>query len=262
VTLVFSSIRLNRIVSRAQALALVFESGLARAVVNGPGGRPFLESCGRMIRRGLDRLNRRSSAKSKLRVSDQAAANSGRTRDFLELIHTEFTARRDAADQRAILLSALSVAILAAIVALAHTLVSNLPVLIQPVVFAIVFALALFSAGLNLSVVLPIRRSRRVRKEARPESLTWFFDVSTYKPLDYQAKVDALSPMELNLKLAQLDVDIAKLLRARYRAMIRAGRALKLSLYATGIVILLNSLFPFAVSLVALIIGVQRVGTS
>lgn len=165
--------------------------------------------------------------------------------DFQRLLHAEYSSRREAVDQRALLLSGIAIGQVAAIVAFGKPLTSNYPDVLKELVAATAFVLALIGAAFTLKLVLPIRRKRLERRTAVPESLTWFFDVATYDPKEFHSRLAKLSRAEVAAEVAKLNVSVAKLLSTRYRSMIRAGSALSVSLWFTVGVVALNAALPY-----------------
>lgn len=165
--------------------------------------------------------------------------------DFQRLLHAEYSSRREAVDQRALLLSGIAIGQVAAIVAFGRPLTSNYPDVLKELVAATAFVLALIGAGFTLKLVLPIRRKRLERRTAVPESLTWFFDVATYDPKEFHSRLTKLSRTEVVAEIAKLNVNVARLLSTRYRSMIRAGNALTISLWFTVGVVAVDAALPY-----------------
>jgi hypothetical protein len=103
-----------------------------------------------------------------------------------------------------------------------------------------------------LSLVVPIRRSRRERGNYNNSPLTWFFAIAQQKADEYYDNIHEAGNDGLKKELARTVIDVSQLLRSRYRALIRAGLALRLSLITTTIAASVAICYPYIIDLIHL----------
>jgi hypothetical protein len=159
-------------------------------------------------------------------------------RQFLEKLLDTFNNRRTAVDVRATVICTVSLALFGFLITQGAEIFKGFSTTVRLVMISMVILPTFGSVAYSLSLVAPLRRPRKERKNRG--TLTWFYQIPNQTLSEYQANIKALTDSELIDQTAKQVYELSVLLKNRYDRLMNACQYLEIAIILLFVFLMAN----------------------